>query len=287
MLFKKHIISRSKAKSLLCNDCSKFIIIDGVKIHYRDEGDKTLEPLLLIHGFATSLHNWDLVTEHLKKTNRVIRLDVPGFGLSTTQKDMDIPKMVTLTHTFLKALNISKTNIVGSSMGGWIAWEFALSYPSYVNKLVLMNAAGFFDLVKAPTHIIAKREGLFNFLAKRGVPKMAIKMMLKNATGGDKSISKSKFADKMYKLINIQGNLKNIQMYAAKKIEPSISEISNIKHDTLIVWGNKDKVVPLACGKRFHKEIKNSELIVYKGVGHIPMLEVPQKVISDLTAFLS
>lgn len=285
MVFKKHIISRTEAQELLCNEDSQFMEIDGLDIHYRDQGQG--EPLLLIHGFAASLHNWDLVVDHLKDKNRVIRFDVPGFGLSTTNEEMNVPEMVQVIRKFLDNLGIEKANVVGSSMGGWISWEFAVAFPDSVNKLVLMNAAGYFDLAKAPTHILAKREKFFNFLAKRGVPKFAIKLILKNAVGGDKSVTKSEFVEKLYKLLNIDGNLSNIQTYATKEISPSLDQIETIPHQTLIMWGDEDKVMPIDCGKRFNSKINNSKMIVYPGVGHIPMIEVPNKVVSDLTAFLS
>ncbi len=285
MIFKKHLISREQAKDFFTNSYSHFIEIDGMNIHYRIEGEG--EPLLLIHGFGASLHNWDPVVPQLSKKHKVIRLDIPGFGLSSTKEGIAIPDIVKVLNIFVEKLSLEKVSIAGSSMGGWIAWEFAVAFPGTVDKLILMNAAGFFDETKAPTQIIAQKERLINFLIKRGVPRFAVKRILKNAVGGDKSVLKKDYLNQFYNLVNIDGNLKNIKQYAMEEINPTIDRLSSIENKTLILWGSEDKVMPLKYGKQFNKEIENSDIIVYKGVGHIPMVEVPNKVANDIQSFLT
>ncbi|MCI5057281.1 MAG: alpha/beta hydrolase, partial [Flavobacteriales bacterium] len=92
--------------------------------------------------------------------------------------------------------------------------------------------------------------------------------------------------NRYYKLVNRKGNLKNLGDLVKQDLKPSLDKIKKIKNRTLIVWGSKDPVQPVRYGKQFHEEIENSELVVYRNVGHLPMEEVPEKVKKDLLKFL-
>ena len=117
--------------------------IDGNRVHYRDEGVGV--PVVLIHGTASSLHTWDQWVQHLKPSYRVIRLDLPGFGLTGPDRAhrYEIEDDVALLTAFLARLEVEKVHLAGSSLGGRIAWQLALENPEKVSSLTLVNALGY------------------------------------------------------------------------------------------------------------------------------------------------
>jgi pimeloyl-ACP methyl ester carboxylesterase len=120
---------------------SRFLDFDGMQIHYTSEGDG--EPLLLIHGTFASLHTWDDWTPKLQGDFRVIRLDLPGFGLTGPQPDNDYSTKATLyiLEALRRELDIERWSIAGNSLGGGIALAYARHFPDQTHKLILLNAA--------------------------------------------------------------------------------------------------------------------------------------------------
>ena len=125
---------------------SSFIPIAGMDVHYRDEGNRTDSiPIVLIHGTGSSLHTYDDWARNLKEDYRVIRMDLPAYGLTGPFPDRKytIDHYVIFIKDFLSALGIKKCRLAGNSLGGNIAWNFTLQYPEMVDKLVLIDAAGY------------------------------------------------------------------------------------------------------------------------------------------------
>ena len=129
-------------KKEYANEQSKFMDVNEIQVHYREEGKGF--PIVLIHGTASSLHTWNAWTNELKKTNRVIRLDLPAFGITGPNKDADysIKGYTAFLHTFLEKLQLEKFHLAGSSLGGNIAWNYAAEHPTKVEKLILVAASG-------------------------------------------------------------------------------------------------------------------------------------------------
>ncbi|MCX7679710.1 MAG: alpha/beta hydrolase, partial [Spirochaetes bacterium] len=135
---------------------SKFLNLSGLLVHYRDEGKGF--PVVLIHGTSSSLHTWDGWTKALISRYRVIRMDIPAFGLTgpTKERDYSPQAYVKFLEDFLNKLNISKFHLAGNSLGGLIAWNYALAYPQKVEKLVLIDAAGYPFRTMPPIFRLAK-----------------------------------------------------------------------------------------------------------------------------------
>ena len=126
------------------NDESEFVDVAGMRVHYRDEGSGDV-PLILLHGTGASLHTWDGWTPVLVHDFRIIRLDLPGFGLTGPAPDSDytVQAYVEYLAAFADALGIERFHLAGNSLGGQIAWNFATRYPDRVMKLVLIDSAGY------------------------------------------------------------------------------------------------------------------------------------------------
>ncbi len=282
-MIRKHIISKEQGFTLFTNESSKFIKIKGIDIHYRDEGDGT--PILLIHGLGGSLHNWDKITSHLVKHFRVIRIDLPGFGLSGYFDGIDVHTIVDLIHEFTNSININNTHIVGNSLGGWITWEFAIKYKEKVNKLVLMNSAGFFGgKERIPTFEIIKRP-VFKKIMKRGVPRLLISVILRRQVYYKNRVSKA-MIEKYYKMINIEGNFERLFSIAKVDLKPNVDLLHTIQNPTLIIWGKQDTTQPVEYAYEFKKRIPQAEIEIYDKVGHIPMIEEPHRTFADVLSFL-
>jgi pimeloyl-ACP methyl ester carboxylesterase len=124
---------------------STFVTLDGVRLHIRDTGPRDGPPVLLLHGFGSSLHTWDAWAQLLERERRVIRLDLPGFGLTGADPSGDYADLraVALLEGLLDQLGVARADVIGSSMGGRIAWRFAAERPARVRRLVLMAPDGF------------------------------------------------------------------------------------------------------------------------------------------------
>ena len=122
---------------------SQYVVVDSMQVHYRVEGQGP--PLLLLHGTAASLHTWDGWTEQLKAHFQVIRVDLPAFGLTgpSPKADYSLKAYSNFVLHFTQALGLEPHHVAGNSLGGAIAWHYALDHPKRVNKLILVDASGY------------------------------------------------------------------------------------------------------------------------------------------------
>ncbi len=125
---------------------SQYLLLQGMEVHFRDEGSREDSiPMVLLHGTSSSLHTWEACVQEWKKEHRVIRMDLPAFALTGPhpQHDYSIEMYVSFLHEFLTNQNIQRCYLIGNSLGGLIAWQYAARYPIAVEKLVLIDAAGY------------------------------------------------------------------------------------------------------------------------------------------------
>lgn len=264
---------------------SKFINIDGNKVHYKIEGD-TGEFILLIHGTASSLHTWDGWTKSLKSTNKVVRLDLPAFGLTGpfSNRDYKISHYVTFIREFLKELEISKINLVGNSLGGQIALQFSIDYPQIVNKLILLDASGLPTGQDRPLIFKIARNKIGAFIIKNTLPKFIIKNNLEAVYFNDSMIS-PELIDRYYELSLRPGNRQAFIDRANTEVEV-LKNLQEIKSQTLILWGKHDKWIPMGNALKFKSMIPNNRLVILDQAGHIPMEELPEVSVQLVSDFL-
>ena len=170
-------IPLEELKTEFKNNNSRFVEVEGTFIHYVDEGKGM--PIILLHGTGSSLHTWDLWAERLKDKYRVIRITLPGFGLSGPRSDKKykIKDYVNLLEDFVELNGIEKFYLAGNSLGGSIAWLYTSFYNKKVKKLILVNSSGFeFDQI--PFVIRLARNNYLNLLIKKTSPKFLIKKSL-------------------------------------------------------------------------------------------------------------
>lgn len=272
---------------------SQFVPIQGMQVHIRDEGPRDdPAPLVLIHGTSASLHTWDGWVEALKTQRRVIRFDLPGFGLTGPNPagDYSLDTYVRVTAGVVDALGVSTFVVAGNSLGGQVAWAAAAAMPKRVRQLVLVDAAGY---PMAPQSVpigfrIARTPGLRR-LAEVVLPRGVIQSSLHNVYGDPSKVS-PELVDRYYELSLREGNRQALgqrfeQMQKADT-EAGMAAIRALKVPTLILWGGKDRLIPVDNGKRFATDIAGSQLVVLDDLGHVPHEEDPVRTVQIVQAFL-
>ena len=270
---------------------SSFIAVNGMQVHIRDEGPKNdLTPIVLLHGTSASLHTWDGWVGVLAKERRVIRFDLPGFGLTGPAPDDDYQlssysKFVAAT---LDAIGVKTFILVGNSLGGNIAWASAASYPERVERLILVDAGGYaFQSESVPLGFrIAKIPGA-NRLMSNVLPRSLIEGSLTNVYGDPSKVSTA-LVDRYYDLARREGNRRALGMrFTQTKRGDKAELIPQLKMPTLIIWGAKDRLIPLENGQRFHREIAGSQLVIFDQLGHVPQEEDPAQTVAVVTKFIA
>ncbi len=269
---------------------SKFMEIDGMQLHYRDEGEG--EPIVLIHGAMASLHTWDGWTEDMLQAGfRVIRLDLPAFGLTGPNADGEygFDYYADIVAELLDNLNVEKSSMAGNSLGGGVTWAFASRYPGRTDKIILVDAAGF--ALDEDLSSIGDLAGIsiIKPFVRYFTPRYIIGIFVSQVYGDSSKIADETLA-RYYRLLRREGNrevLYNLVGTVNSMDEADLRErLASIQAPTLIMWGDKDLWIPLENAYMFQESITGSELIVYEGAGHVPMEEIPAETGKDAIAFL-
>ena len=171
------------------NDQSRFPVIKGSLVHYRDEGQGPT--LLLIHGAFSSLHTFNSWVDILSSKYRILRLDLPGFGLSQVSWDHEysIERYLEIISEFLRLMVAERCTFVGSSLGGWLAWEYAIKYPKAVEKLVLIDSGGFLEDKYIPLPFKMARTPIVKQILKYVVQKNLVMQFLHEVYGDTSKIT--------------------------------------------------------------------------------------------------
>lgn len=273
----------------------------GIHMHYRDQGveqapgQPPVPTLLLIHGFSASLHTWEPWVQRLGEQYRIISIDLPGHGLTRAPAGWraNAANYRDVVAAFVRAYGLSKFTIAGNSMGGNVAWEYALANPQQLDALILVDAAGW-------PH--AEREGALD-----RSPMMA---MLRNPAIGpllrDLDNSRlfrqgleSSFADPAHvddamvtryvELARAPGHrdiLLQLQTGFAGRNPASAEQLAAIHVPTLILWGRHDNLIPVEDAEKFHAAIAGSEVRIFENSGHIPQEEVADESATAAEDFL-
>jgi pimeloyl-ACP methyl ester carboxylesterase len=268
---------------------SAFIDIDGVPVHYIIEGNATdTLPILLIHGTSASLQTWDTLSSLLKSTKKIIRFDLPAFGLTGPNRlnKYTFNYYNNFIDSLLFKLNITKCIIAGNSLGGSIAWNYTLASPNNVEKLILLDASGYpkkdekgslgFKLAAIP---------VLNQILKHVSPKSLVKKSLEDAFYNKRLVSET-MVEQYHNMLLREGNRAAILELFQHPMKPDATRIKNITQPTLIIWGKEDQLISYQNASLFKQDIRNSRMLVLDKVGHIPMEEAPVEVADAILKFI-
>jgi pimeloyl-ACP methyl ester carboxylesterase len=269
---------------------SQFLNIAGMNIHLRDEGPKSdEEPIILIHGTSASLHTWDGWVEALKVQRRVIRFDLPAFGLTGPEpkNDYTIEHYAEVVIAVLDKLDVKKGVLAGNSLGGYISWATAVLYPERVSQLILIDASGYpFKSESVPLAFTLSKSPLMSGLLKDVLPKSLVKQSVKNVYGNPDLVT-DELVERYYELSLREGNRGALtERFEQTLPGPLAEKIRTINIPTLLIWGRKDKLIPLEVGLKFKQEIATSELVIFDELGHVPHEEDPKATVLVVKQFL-
>ena len=260
------------------------VAVDGVTVTYLEAG--TGPVLLLVHGWAGNIYNWKEVILPLSQDFRVIALDLPGSGQSgccscrqyTTTAYADF-----LAH-FLDALQIKKASVLGNSMGGQVAAEFALNYPDRIEKLILCDAAG-----------AGNFPGLFKLAGVVMTGRTVIPLIHLVFPVKEEKLLKQPESERLRVRLAEQRYGSDARACTGRALSASMK--SMVRHDlsdrlgriqapTLVIWGSNDDLLPVATADRFAAKIAGSKKVIIAGGVHTPMQWQPAEFVSTVTSFL-
>lgn len=263
---------------------SRFLAHDGALLHYRDEGEG--EPVLMLHGAFSSLHTFEGWVELMKPVYRLLRFDLPGFGLSGTTpgKSYGIHGFVDVIDEFLDRMEIETVHLVGNSLGGWLCWEYTLRRPERVRSQVLIDSAGFLDGQSIPLPFQMARMPVVGRMMRFAVQRNMVEFFLKEVYGDPAKIS-TELMDRYFELFTREGNPEAFIRLVNTKYKDNTQQLKQISRPTLILWGKKDNWLPIENAYKFHRRIPGAEMVLYEHLGHIPMEEDPELTAEDVMEF--
>lgn len=262
---------------------SKQVEVFGQKIHYLEAGSGP--NVILLHGLGADATNWAANTSLLARSFHVYVPDQIGFGESDKPLiNYRVATLVDFLDGFCKKLGIAKASVVGNSLGGWTAMAFTLAHPDKVEKMVLVDAAGYsFDRLGQPKPTREMLEALNPSTV--AASKAVLGIILAN-----KAMVTDGLAEQLF-----TGHLKHNDGYTIDRFIDSIlrgedvvdGKLGAIKAPTLVVWGREDALTPLAGGKLMATEIAGAESVILDHCGHVPQLECAGAFNAALLKFLN
>jgi pimeloyl-ACP methyl ester carboxylesterase len=260
--------------------------VAGLSLHVRDSGPKDAPAVILLHGFGASLHTWEAWAADLAQEHRVIRFDLPGSGLSPPDPSGDYSdaRSRQLLLALMDQLGVARASLVGHSIGGRIAWSFAAEHPERVAKLVLVSPDGFaspgFTYGQAPEVPATFR------LMRHALPKSLLRMSLEPAYA-DPTVLTDEVANRYHDLMRAPGGRDALiaRMEQTVLADP-VPTLQRIRAPTLLLWGEKDAMIPFANSADYLKAIAQATLVPLAGVGHLPQEEAAQRSLEAVLKFL-
>jgi len=270
---------------------SRFADVDGVRVHFQEAGPGDGPVVFLIHGFASSNLVWSKVLLELAQQGfRVIAPDLLGYGYSAKPRDLEytIGRQAKMVVGLMNELGIERANIVGSSYGGAVAATMALDHPSLVNKLVLVGAV----TNNRPTRYLLMR--LFgspvigDILSPLVVgSRRLLRMRMKRVYDRHSWPMDERRVQARHLPLATRGThraiIRTVRRWDAERIS---RDAHLITRPTLVLWGDRDREVPLADGYRLKEEIPNARLKVFEACGHLPHEEYPEEFVEVVSGFL-
>jgi pimeloyl-ACP methyl ester carboxylesterase len=269
------------------NSASRYVDLPGgVRVHYRDQGQGPT--LLLIHGFSASLHTWEPWVERLATGDnrlsdyRVVSLDLPGHGLTRAPAgyQANIENYRDIVAAFVRAKGLQSFFLGGSSMGGNVAWEYALAHPDQVEGLILVDASGWED-----TRPETEEPGVFRLLRNptigpllRGLDNTRLIRQGLQASFYDQSLVTDDMVARYAELSRAPGHreiLLQITLGFRERNYATPERLAALSMPVLILSGDHDNLVPVEHARQFNEAITGSQIVVFENIGHIPQEETP------------
>jgi pimeloyl-ACP methyl ester carboxylesterase len=256
------------------------------QLHVRQSGPPDAPAVVLLHGFGSSLHTWDAWAQGLARTHRVVRVDLPGSGLSPPDPAQDYrdERSLDMLLALMDSLGLQRSSWVGHSMGGRIAWTLAARFPERVDKLVLVAPDGFasFGFEYGKPMEVPATLGLMRHV----LPKPLLRMNLKSAYARPEALSDA-VTTRYHDLILAPG-ARQAMLYRLRQtmLQEPKPLLRQIKAPSLLVWGEADAMIPVSNAQDYLQAIEGSRLVSWPQVGHLPQEEAAESSLQAVADFL-
>ena len=260
-----------------------FADVDGVRVRYVDRGKGP--PVVLLHGFASSLETWSTIVPQLAQKHRVIALDLKGFGWTDRPAgDYSPQAQAALVLHLLQQRGVDRAAFVAHSWGSSVALSVALAAPQKVTRLALYDAwvyeeqlPPFFHWARAD----GVGEALFGLWYKeRADERMALAFY-------DKKYVTEDLVDQVEASLDRPGTVAAaLAAVRGQRFVQLQRRYRTIQQPAILLWGREDAVTTLRFGERLSKDLPNAKLVVYPQCGHFPMIEAKGASTADLVTFL-
>lgn len=265
----------------------EYRMVLGQRLRLMDTGPRGGPPLILLHGFGSSLDTWEPWAKGLSRQYRVIRLDLPGFGLTgpDVKGDYSDQRTLAVLAALMDQLALPRATFIGNSLGGRFAWEFAAQYPRRVDKLVLISPDGFaspgFEYGKAPEVPL-----LLELMPWVG-PRTLIRANLGPAWSHPEALPDA-ILNRYRDMLLAPGVRRAILDRTRQTVltDPA-PRLRSITAPTLLLWGEQDAMIPLSNAQDYLRLMPNARLVRLPGMGHVPFEESPAQALPPLEHFLA
>lgn len=255
---------------------SKFVVIDGVRLHYRDEGSGPA--VVLLHANYSSLFMWEPWVAKLRDHYRVIRVDLPAHGLTGPEPsgNYTLERIQALFERFVDERGLQRFTVVGTSIGGTVAMRYTAAHPERIERLVLISPGSLEARVRGRTTPanVPRVADILGYVT----PKAFTRFLLTNDYGDPARLTDA-VTDEWYEMWMREGNrlamINLLRQYVSGGVE---DKIRAVKVPVLLIWGEKNQRVPLALAYETRKLLENSpevKLEVLPGIGHMLVQEAP------------
>jgi pimeloyl-ACP methyl ester carboxylesterase len=261
--------------------------VENVRLHVRDSGAKSNPAVIMLHGFGSSLHTWEPWAQALQDQYRVIRIDLPGSGLSEPDPTgrYDDPRTMDILLALMDRLGVARAALIGNSIGGRIAWSFAARHPERVTKLVLIAPDGFaskgFAYGKEPK--VPAMAHVMRYI----LPRSMVRSSLAQAYG-DPALLTEDTVDRYYDLMLAPGSRSAlIARMEQTVLRDPVPLLRQIQIPVLLVWGDKDAMIPVRNAADYVREMPQARVVTFADLGHVPHEEAPAQALMPVREFLA
>jgi pimeloyl-ACP methyl ester carboxylesterase len=279
---------------------SDFIDLRGQLVHVRDEGPRHDPlPIVLIHGTSASLHTWQGWAAGLRAQRRVISFDLPAFGLTGpfsgayATQPYSGDAYAHFVIDLLDALKVPRAVLGGNSLGGEVAWRVASLTPQRVERLILVDSAGYpFEPQSIPLGFMLARVPLLNRLTEWMLPRGVVEASVRNVYGDPSRVSPA-LVERYFELTLREGNRRAlVQRFAAQRADAenyddNRARVKALRLPVLVLWGGRDRLIPPEVGRQIAADVPGSRLVVFDTLGHVPHEEDPASTLVPVREFLS
>lgn len=263
---------------------SRFITIDGVRMHYRDEGSGPV--VVLFHANFSNLIDWDPWVEALKDRYRVVRVDLTSHGLTGPDPtgDYTLPRTLSLVEKFIDAVGIERATLGGTSLGGTVAIHYTARHPERVERLILLSPGSLEGKERARGGL-PKAAYVLTYILPRALPAF----MLRSGFAEPAQVPEA-LIDRWYDFWMREGQRKaqldRLAQYEAGDIE---GLVRSIRVPVLLLWGEANTTAPIEQSVEFRELLKDAPsvtFISYPGVGHMAVEQAGAAIAKDVRAWL-